>query len=316
MDCSNCSGFLAGDAIGNCNLATEIPEIFASYDFDSHLTIEIIRSLDAAARLPPETASGQIGKQKETHMKRLEGKVAVVTGGNSGIGLATAKRLQEEGARVAISGRSRKTLDDAVKTIGNGVLAVQSDVAKLADIDKLFAEVSQKLGKIDVLFVNAGVAKFAPLADTTEALFDEQFDINVKGSYFTIQKALPFLNDGASIILNTSVADRKGTAGASAYSATKAAMRSLARTAAAELVERGIRVNTVAPGPIVTPIFGRTGLPQEAIDEFAKSINAQVPMKRFGQPEEVAGAVAFLASQDASYITGVEINVDGGLGQI
>src|SRR6202140_5519998 len=205
-------------------------------------------------------------------MKRLEGKVAVVTGGNSGIGLATAKRLQQEGARVAISGRSRKTLDEAVKTIGNGVVAVQSDVAKLTDVDKLFAEVSQKLGKIDVLFVNAGVAKFAPLADTSESVFDEQYDINIKGAYFTIQKALPFLNDGASIILNTSVAGSKGTLGATAYSATKAALRSLARTAAAELVGRGIRVSAVAPGPIVTPIFGRTGLPQEAVDEFAKQV--------------------------------------------
>jgi NAD(P)-dependent dehydrogenase (short-subunit alcohol dehydrogenase family) len=249
-------------------------------------------------------------------MARLEGKVAVVTGGNSGIGLATAKRFQQEGAKVAISGRSRQTLDEAVRTIGNGVLAVQADVAKLADIDKLYAEVSQKLGKIDVLFVNAGVAKFAPLAETSESTYDEQFDINIKGAYFTIQKALPLLNDGASIILNTSVADSTGTAGASAYSATKAALRSLARTAAAELVGRGIRVNTVAPGPIVTPIFGRTGLPQATVDEFAKEMLAKVPMKRFGQPEEVAGAVAFLASQDASYITGVEINVDGGLGQI
>jgi NAD(P)-dependent dehydrogenase (short-subunit alcohol dehydrogenase family) len=249
-------------------------------------------------------------------MKRLEGKVAVVTGGNSGIGLATAIRLQQEGAKVAISGRSKKTLDEAVKTIGNGVLAVQSDVAKLTDLDKLYAEVSQKLGKMDVLFVNAGVAKFAPLSDTSESAYDELFDINIKGAYFTIQKALPFLNDGASIILNTSVADRKGTAGASAYAATKAALRSLARTAAAELVGRGIRVNTVAPGPIVTPIFGRTGLPTEIIDEFAKELVAKVPMKRFGQPEEVAATVAFLASQDASYITGVEINVDGGLGQI
>jgi len=249
-------------------------------------------------------------------MKRLEGKVAVVTGGNSGIGLAAAKRLQEEGARVAILGRSKKTLDEAVKTIGNGVVAVQGDVAKLADVDRLYAEVSQKLGKIDVLFVNAGIAKFVPFAETSETTYDEQFDINIKGAYFTIQKALPLLNDGASIILNTSVVDQKGTAGASAYAATKAALRSLARTTAAELAGRGIRVNTVAPGPIVTPIFERTGLPKEAMDEFAQQIVAQIPMKRFGQPEEVAGAVAFLASQDASYITGVEINVDGGLGQI
>jgi len=249
-------------------------------------------------------------------MKRLEGKVAVVTGGNSGIGLATAKRLQEEGARVAISGRSKKTLDEAVRTIGNGVVAVQSDISKPADVDRLYAEVSGKLGKIDVLFVNAGVAKFASLAETSESLYDEQFDINIKGAYFTLQKALPLLNDGASIILNTSVVDSKGTAGTSAYAATKAALRSLARTAAAELAGRGIRVNAVAPGPIVTPIFRRTGLPKEAIDEFAKEAVAKVPMKRFGQPEEVAATVAFLASQDASYITGVEINVDGGLGQV
>ena len=249
-------------------------------------------------------------------MKRFEGKVAVVTGGNSGIGLATAKRLHDEGARVAISGRSQKTLDEAVKILGKDVLAVQADVAKLTDVDKLYAEVSQKLGKIDVLFVNAGVAKFAPLAETSESLYDEQFDINIKGAYFTIQKALPLLNDGASIVLNTSVAASKGTPGASAYSATKAALRSLARTAAAELVELGIRVNTVAPGPIETPIFGRTGLPKEAIEGFAKDVLSKVPMKRFGQPEEVAGVVAFLASSDASYITGVEINVDGGMGQI
>ena len=249
-------------------------------------------------------------------MKRLDGKVAVVTGGNSGIGLATAKRLQQEGAQVAISGRSKKTLDEAVKTIGNGVLAVQADVAKLAELDKLYTEVSTKMGKIDVLFVNAGIAKNVLLAETLESTFDEQFDINIKGAYFTIQKALPFLNDGASIILNTSVVDEKGTIGASAYAGTKAALRSLARTAAAELVGRGIRVNTVAPGPIVTPIWDGLGLAKETVDEWAKQIVTEVPMKRFGQPEEVAAAVAFLASQDASYITGVEINVDGGLGQI
>ena len=249
-------------------------------------------------------------------MSRLEGKVAVVTGGNSGIGLATAKRLQEQGAKVVISGRTKKTLDEAVKTIGNGVLAIQADVSHLADLDKLYGEVSKKLGKIDVLFVNAGVAKFAPLADTSEGTYDEQFGTNVKGAYFTIQKALPLLNDGASIILNTSVAGSKGNIATSAYSATKAALRSLARTAAAELVGRGIRVNAVAPGPIVTPIFEKTGLPKEAIDEWSKEILERVPMKRFGQPEEVAATVAFLASEDASYITGVEINVDGGAGQI
>ena len=265
---------------------------------------------------PGEGPRRKFDNHRETDMKRFEGKVAVVTGGNSGIGLATAKRLQEEGARVAIAGRSKKTLDEAVKAIGNGVVAVQADVTKFTDVDKLYEEVSRKLGKIDVLFVNAGVAKFAPFAETSESTYDENFDINIKGAYFTIQKALPFLNDGASIILNTSVADAKGNAGTSAYSATKAALRSLARTAAAELVGRGIRVNAVAPGPIVTPILGRTGLPKEAIDQFAKDVIARVPMKRFGQPEEVAAAVAFLASQDAAYITGVEINVDGGYGQI
>ena len=249
-------------------------------------------------------------------MRRLEGKVAVVTGGNSGIGLASAKRLLDEGARVAIAGRSQKTLDEAVKYLGNGTLAVQTDVAKLADLDKLYAAVSKKLGKIDVLFVNAGVANFAPLADTTEQVYDTNFDINAKGAFFTIQKAIPFLNDGASIILNTSVAGQKGFGTAGSYAATKAALRSFARTAASELVGRNIRVNTVAPGPIETPIFGRLGLDKAAVDEMAQGFVSLVPMKRLGQPEEVAGAVAFLASSDSSYITGVEINVDGGMGQV
>jgi NAD(P)-dependent dehydrogenase (short-subunit alcohol dehydrogenase family) len=249
-------------------------------------------------------------------MKRLEGKVAVVTGGNSGIGLAAAKRLQEEGARVAISGRSTQTLGEAVKSIGNGVLAVQADVAKLGDIDRLYQNVMQKLGRIDVLFVNAGIGSFAPLTETSEALYDEVFDIDMKGAYFTIQKSLPYFNDGGSIILNASVVDRKGMPGTSVYSAAKAALRSLARTAAAELVERGIRVNAVSPGPILTPIFDRGGLPKEERQDIIARLVDAVPMKRLGKPEEVASVVAFLASEDASYITGEEINVDGGMGQI
>jgi NAD(P)-dependent dehydrogenase (short-subunit alcohol dehydrogenase family) len=248
--------------------------------------------------------------------KRFEGKVVVVTGGNSGIGLATAKLFHDEGAKVAISGRDQKTLDEAVKTIGNGTLAVRADVSKLSDIDKFYSQIAAKFGKIDVLFANAGVAKFAPIADSNEQLFDDNFDINVKGMYFTLQKAIPLFNDNGAIVLNASVAGTKGTAGASVYSATKAAVRSLARTFAAELVERGIRVNVVSPGPIVTPIFGRTGLPQQVVDQFAEQFKSANPMKRFGQPEEVGHAVLFLSSNEASYITGVDLNVDGGAGQI
>jgi len=249
-------------------------------------------------------------------MARLDGKVAVVTGGNSGIGLATAQLFHREGAKVAISGRDQKTLDAAVKAIGSNVLAVRADVSKLADLDKFYTAVGDKFGKIDILFANAGIAKFAPFADSTEALFDETFDINVKGVFFTIQKALPLLNDGASIIINSSVVNETGLAAASVYAATKAAVRSFARTLTTELVDRGIRVNVVSPGPITTPIFGRTGLPQDAIDQFAREATTKIPMKRFGKPEEVADTVLFLASPSSSYITGVDINVDGGMGQV
>jgi len=247
---------------------------------------------------------------------RFEGKSVAITGGNSGIGLATAKLFHEEGAKVAISGRDQKTLDEAVKTIGRDTLAVKADVSKLADIDKFFAQVEAKFGKIDALFANAGIAKFATAADSSEQMFDEQFDINVKGLYFTLQKALPLLNDNAGIVLNSSVVNAKGSPGTSVYAATKAAVRSLARTFAAELVDRNIRVNVVSPGPIYTPILEKSGMPQAAQDAFAEGVKARVPMKRFGTPEEVGHAVLFLASSEASYITGVDLNVDGGFGQI
>ena len=249
-------------------------------------------------------------------MKSLEGKVAVITGGSSGIGLATAKLFQQAGARVAISGRNQQALDAAAKELGNGILTVRADAGKVQDAEALFAAVAGKLGRIDVLFANAGIGKFSPMQAVSEAFYDEIFDINVKGVFFTIQKALPFLNDKASIVLNSSVAGQSGLPNTSVYAASKAAVRSLARSLAAELAGRGIRVNVVSPGPIETPIFGKTGLPQEDLDAFTAHIVSQMPLKRFGQPEEVAQTALFLASDASSYITGVELNVDGGLGQV
>jgi NAD(P)-dependent dehydrogenase (short-subunit alcohol dehydrogenase family) len=249
-------------------------------------------------------------------MKRFEGKVAVVTGGNSGIGLASAKRLHEEGARVVITGRDARTLDAAVSEIGAGTLAVKIDVSKLEDIDRLYSVVASKLGKIDVLFANAGIGKFAPYTASQETLFDELFAVNVKGVFFTVQKAIPHLNDGASVVLNTSIVASKGPENMGIYAATKAAVRSFARTAATELLARKIRVNAVAPGPIATPIFGRSGMTEEQIEGFKSGISERVPMRRIGRPEEIADAVAFLASNDASYITGVELNVDGGMANL
>ena len=259
--------------------------------------------------------SSQIIRKKKT-MKALEGKVAVITGGSSGIGLATAKLFQQAGAKVAISGRNQKSLDDAVKELGSGAVAVRSDVSKPRDLDTLFDVVAKKLGRIDVLFANAGIAKFAAVGDVSEELYDETFDINVKGVFFTIQKAIPYLNDNASIILNTSFVNQAGVPTTSIYAASKASVRSLARGIASELAPRGIRVNVVSPGPIATPIYQKLGLPQEAVEAFAAKIVSQVPLKRFGKPEEVAESALFLASSASSYVTGVELNVDGGLGQI
>ena len=244
---------------------------------------------------------------------KLEGKVAVVTGGNSGIGLATAKEFAREGARVVITGRDARTLAAAAREIGGEVLALRSDSASLAEIGELFAAVGRRFGRVDVLFVNAGVGKFAPVEETTEELFDQVMDINFKGAYFTIKGALPLLSDGASVVLNTSVSAHVGMPHASVYSASKAALLSLAQTLSADLLGRGIRVNAVSPGPVETPIFGRTGAPLEAQKATAEGMRGQVPLKRLGRPEEIARTVVFLASDDSSFLVGAEIVADGGL---
>lgn len=249
-------------------------------------------------------------------MARLSGKIAVITGGTTGIGLATAKEYLTEGAKVVITGRTDATLAAAQKELGDGVVVVKSDTSRTQDISQLAEQVRAKFGKIDILFANAGVAKFAPFDQADEKHFDEQFNINVKGLYFTVQRFLPILNDGGSVILNASIAARTGTANASVYSATKAAVRSFGRTLAAELAPRGIRVNTISPGPIETPIFGKTGLPQEQIDAFANNILGSVALKRFGQPKEIATAAVFLGSNESSFMTGSELIIDGGYAEL
>jgi NAD(P)-dependent dehydrogenase (short-subunit alcohol dehydrogenase family) len=249
-------------------------------------------------------------------MDRLKGKIAVITGGNSGIGLATAREFVEQGAKVVVSGRDQKTLDETVRELGPDALAVRADVAQLADIDKLFAAVKAKFGRIDVLFVNAGIGKFAPFDAVTEEFYDAILDVNLKGAYFTIQKSLPLLADGASIVLNTSINAHIGMANSSVYAASKAALLSLARTLSAELVGRNIRVNAISPGPVTTPIFGRLGLPPEALDQLRQDVTSQVPMKRFGRPEEIAKTALFLASSDSSFLLGSEIVADGGMSQL
>jgi len=249
-------------------------------------------------------------------MARLSGKVAVITGANSGIGLATAKRFVEEGAHVVITGRRKKELDEAAEQIGKNVTAVQGDVSRFEDLDRLYAEVKARHGHIDILFANAGVGQVAPLGAITEEHFDREFDINVKGLLFSVQKALPLLKDGGSIILNSYIAGRKGIEGFSVYNASKAAVRSFARSWTSDLKGRKIRVNAISPGPIETPIFGKMGLSQEQVGEFATSIISQLPLGRLGQSEEIAAAAVFLASDESSYITGVDLCVDGGMAQV
>ena len=249
-------------------------------------------------------------------MKRLEGKVAVITGGSSGIGLATAQRFVSEGAYVFITGRRQSELDAAVKEIGKNVTGVQGDVSNLADLDRLYDTVKQQKGRIDVLFANAGIIELAPLGSITESHFDKMFNINVKGLLFTVQKALPLFQDGGSIILTASINSSKGFETSTVYSATKAAIRSFARTWTVDLKHRKIRVNAISPGPIDTPIFNSAVQTEEEIEQIKASLVASVPMGRMGSPDEVAKAVLFLASDDSSYVTGIELFVDGGRAQI
>jgi NAD(P)-dependent dehydrogenase (short-subunit alcohol dehydrogenase family) len=252
----------------------------------------------------------------EPIMGKLDGKVAVITGGTSGIGLATAQRFVAEGAQVFITGRRQTELDNAVKTIGKNVTGVQGDVAKLADLDRLYATVKQKAGHIDIVFANAGGGEFAPLGSITEEHFDKTFNSNVKGLLFTVQKALPLLVDGGSIILNASIVSSKGFQAFSVYSATKAAVRSFARSWTVDLKDRKIRVNVISPGPIDTPILDGLGSTTEQTQQIKQALISTVPMGRLGQPDEIAKAAVFLGSDDSSFITGIELFVDGGAAQI
>lgn len=246
-------------------------------------------------------------------MSKLTGKIALITGGSTGIGLATAKLFRQEGAQVIVTGRSAGALADAQQELGPSALVLQSDTSSLKDIDKLISEIKAKFGRIDILFANAGIAQFHPAPDVTEAAFDQQFNINVKGLFFTVQKALPLIPDGGAILLNASVVSKKAFPGASVYSATKAAVRSFGRTLATELAPRKIRVNTISPGPIQTPILDKMGVDK---DEFEKNLAASVQLKRLGQAPEIARAALFLVSEDASYVVGTELFVDGGFAEL
>jgi len=244
-------------------------------------------------------------------MSTLQGKTAVVTGGNSGIGYASAKKLKDQGANVIITGRSQERVSKAADELG--VTGIVADVTSLDAIDNLVHQVKDSHGSVDVLFVNAGIFTPAPVGHITEDVYDTQFNINFKGAVFTVEKFLPILNDGASVINLSSINAYTGMPNTAIYAATKAALNSYTRTAATELAPRKIRVNAVNPGPVQTPIFGKTGMPEEQLNGFAAAMQERIPLKRFGQPEDIANVVAFLASDEASFITGSEYNVDGGM---
>jgi len=243
-------------------------------------------------------------------MGKLQGRVALVTGGTEGIGLAIAKLFVEEGAYLFITGRRQRELDEAVKTLGDNVAGIQGDVANMADLDRLYENIARAKGRIDVLVANAGVGEFAAFGKATEEHFDKLFDINVKGTFFTVQKALPLLVEGGSVILIGSVASVKGTSSFGVYGATKAALRSFARTWTTDLKERRVRTNVLSPGPIKTPLSGR-----QSPDAIARIVST-VPMGRMGEPDEIARAALFLASDDSSFVTGIELFADGGTGQV
>lgn len=245
--------------------------------------------------------------------KKLEGKVALITGGTTGIGFAAAKRFSDEGATVILTGRNPETLEAARAELGSKVQVIASDASKEEDIKALYATVAKEHGKIDVLFLNAGIARFAPWEQHSLEDFEQMFAVNVTGPWLAIKHGIPVLRDGASVIATTSVVNQMGTPGGSAYAATKAALEQLVRTAAAELSPRGIRVNAVSPGPIETPIFAKMGMPQAQLDQMAQDFQGKVALGRFGKPEEVANVALFLASDESSFVQGQEFAVDGGI---